>query len=120
MSGGSLECKTEKRQRWEKNPLGPIEEKKKFLIWRFFFLVSWRKKNLGWRKKCQQSGMTGPTLRRRTVSRNGNIRHCHAEGPGFESPRDQYLNDVEPLGETVTSVAVTPRVPGSNPTGTSI
>ena len=56
------------------------------------FFVGWKKKNVGWRKKCQRSGMTGLNLRRRTVSRNGNIRRCHAEGPGFESRRDQYLN----------------------------
>ena len=44
--------------------------------------------------------MTGLNLRPRTVSRNGNIRCCHAEGPGFESCRDQSLNDVGPLVES--------------------
>ena len=63
--------------------------------------------------------MNGLNLQRRTVSQHVNIRRCHAEGPGFESRRDQYLNDVGPLVETVTSVAVTPRVPGSDPAGTT-
>ena len=38
-------------------------------------------------KKCQRSRTTGLNLRPPTVSRNGNIRHCHTEGPGFESHR---------------------------------
>ena len=71
-----------------KNPLGPIGEKKKLRI--FFCQVV--KKNVRWKKKCQRSKMTGLDLRPWTVIRNGNIRRCHAEGPGFESRRDQYLN----------------------------
>ena len=50
------------------------------------------KKNVVGRKKCQPSGLTGRTSQRRTLSRNGGIRRSHAEGPGFESRSDQYLN----------------------------
>ena len=72
--------------------------------------------------------MTGLNLWPRTISQNGNIRRRHAEGPGFGSRRDQYLNwrnktqtcHLGPLVETVTFVAVTPKVPGSIPAGTSI
>ena len=82
MSGHSLECKTGKRQRRKKNPLGP-REGGGIVGWDFFLSVG--EKNLGGKKKCQRSGMTGLDL-----------------------------------VEMVTFVAVTPKVLGSSPAGTSI
>ena len=94
-----------------KNPLGPLGEKKVCYLEKkgfcrfgtFFFSVERKMPAVG-----------DDHLRPRTVSRNGNIRRYQAEGPGFEPRRDGSLV------ETVTFVAVRPKVPGSNLAGTSI
>ena len=73
----------------------------------FFFVIWKRNLSVGEKKSWLQK------------KRNGSIRRCHAQDLGFGSRSDQYLNDVGPLVEPVTSVAVTPRVPGTNTEGTS-
>ena len=87
MSGHSLECKTEKRQRREKTPLGPIG-RKKIICWlgNFFFV--------GWATEMSVGKNASGWKRLSTGGRN--------------------RSEIASLVQVVTFMPFTPKVPGSN------